>query len=329
MIKDQLIKDNEIIYIDVGASGGAIPKWKNFTENYQSVLFEPNENAYKDLIKNKTEKEIIINTALSNKKQNLIFNICKDAQASSFFKPNVKFLENYYNSERFKIIKQVQVQADTLDNQFKLKSIFDSDFLKIDVQGFELQILEGAIKSLDNIIGLEVEAEFVEIYNDQPLFSDIDNFLKKNNFYLFDIKRYYWKRKFASSINEKKGQLIFADTLYFKSPEYLISVFKKNKFKLIKSFYIYLFYGYSDLADIILKYLKLNKIIDINEENILQYNINFTNRSRFVLPDFFGKYFFKKVFQKLSNIFTNSNISSKNNEWEKNLYLGNDQNLGN
>ena len=119
------------------------------------------------------------------------------------------------------------------------------------------------------------------------------------------------------------------DVLYIKNPEYLISKYKTNSNKLIKAYYIYLYYGYTDLADIILKYLKLNKIIDIHEEKILKYNINLTNKSRFVLPDFYGKYFFKRIFQKLSNIFTNSNISLKNNEWKKNYYIGNDQDLGN
>ena len=50
-------------------------------------------------------------------------------------------------------------------------------------------------------------------YLDDPI---VDKFLNKHNFILFDIKRYYWKRKQASSMNEKKGQLIFSDTMYFQ-----------------------------------------------------------------------------------------------------------------
>ena len=44
---------------------------------------------------------------------------------------------------------------------------------------------------------------------------------------------------------------------------------------------------------------------------------------------FFGKKYFKSLFQRLSNLFTSKEISTKNIEWKKNYYLGNDQDLGN
>ena len=48
---------------------------------------------------------------------------------------------------------------------------------------------------MDNVIGLEIEVEFEQMYIDQPLFNEVDAFVKEKGFSLFDIKRYYWKRK--------------------------------------------------------------------------------------------------------------------------------------
>ncbi len=47
------------------------------------------------------------------------------------------------------------------------------------------------------------------------------------------------------------------------------------------------------------------------------------------MPNFPGKKFLKKIFNKLSIIFSDKDIYNKNLEWNKNHYLGNDHDLGN
>ena len=129
MINDKLLSNNNLILIDIGASGGVNPKWNKKTKNFLTVLFEPNTNAYQDLLKNKKKNEVIIQKALSEKKQNLNYNICQSPQASSFYKPNFNFLKQFYNHERFNIIKEVTIETDTLDNQLFVNDIHDLDFI--------------------------------------------------------------------------------------------------------------------------------------------------------------------------------------------------------
>jgi hypothetical protein len=70
--------------------------------------------------------------------------------------------------------------------------------------------LEGATTILtDSVFGLEIEVEFVHMYENQPLFEDVDAFVKKFGFYLFDLKPYYWKRSSGKGYGKSKGQLIF------------------------------------------------------------------------------------------------------------------------
>ena len=59
MIDDKYLKNNYIYFADVGAMGGVQPKWKDITNCYFSVLFEPNKSSYEELIVNKKENEII------------------------------------------------------------------------------------------------------------------------------------------------------------------------------------------------------------------------------------------------------------------------------
>jgi FkbM family methyltransferase len=56
------------------------------------------------------------------------------------------------------------------------------DIMKLDVQGYELEVLKGAGQYLDQIQYLIVEVSFKEYYQDQPLFLEIASYLNKYNF---------------------------------------------------------------------------------------------------------------------------------------------------
>lgn len=55
-------------------------------------------------------------------------------------------------------------------------------YVKIDTQGFEMQVLQGATKILDQVVGMEVEVSLAELYKGQPEFSDVYEFLKGKGF---------------------------------------------------------------------------------------------------------------------------------------------------
>ena len=69
--------------------------------------------------------------------------------------------------------------------------IQEVDFIKIDTQGSELSILKGSTDSLKNAIGLEIEVEFVDIYENQPLFNEVDSFVRKMDFELLQLTTYF------------------------------------------------------------------------------------------------------------------------------------------
>ena len=54
--------------------------------------------------------------------------------------------------------------------------------VKIDVQGFELQVLQGAVSTLKKVQFVLVESSKVELYEGQALFSDVDQFLTQHGF---------------------------------------------------------------------------------------------------------------------------------------------------
>ena len=69
-------------------------------------------------------------------------------------------------------MKKIKLQTDTLSNQFKKNNITEIDFIKIDTQGYALTVLNGSINHLEKTIGLEIEVEFIEIYQNCNIFND-------------------------------------------------------------------------------------------------------------------------------------------------------------
>jgi hypothetical protein len=62
------------------------------------------------------------------------------------------------------------------------------DVLKLDVQGAELDILRGAGALLDGVRALDLEVEFAPLYRGQPLFADVDAYLRERGFSLWRLR---------------------------------------------------------------------------------------------------------------------------------------------
>ena len=74
----------------------------------------------------------------------------------------------------YKTVSTHEVQTTRLDD---IPDIGTCDYLKIDVQGGELDVLKGAQRVLKDVIAVHCEVEFAPVYRDQPLFAEIDTLL--------------------------------------------------------------------------------------------------------------------------------------------------------
>jgi Methyltransferase FkbM domain len=75
------------------------------------------------------------------------------------------------------LVGERTVELETLDGWCEFSgTVFDA--LKLDVQGSELDVLTGATAQLERVVALELEVELNPIYAGQPLFGDVDRFLR-------------------------------------------------------------------------------------------------------------------------------------------------------
>lgn len=114
-----------------------------------------------------------------------VFHECNYPMTSSLLEPNVDLLAMFHGlRDVTRVVETSRVQTVRLDDIPEVKG---ADYLKLDVQGGELMVLQGAIATLRDILVLHTEVEFVPMYKGQALFSDVDAFLRGQGLVLHKI----------------------------------------------------------------------------------------------------------------------------------------------
>ncbi|MBC8133540.1 MAG: FkbM family methyltransferase [Deltaproteobacteria bacterium] len=137
----------------------------------------------------------------------------------SLFKPNKPLLEAFQNLHEVMTLQQEHpVETKRLDD---IDDLGDIDFVKIDVQGGELAVFRGAERVLANAVLIQTEVEFVELYEGQPLFADIDKTLRGSG-YQFHTFTDWGARCFKPLVvngNANIGikQFLWSDAIYIKN----------------------------------------------------------------------------------------------------------------
>ena len=184
--------------IDVGSNKGQFALiFQKYFNSAKIYSFEPQINGIK-LQKRFLKNSKFFNLCLGNFNGTSSFNITNREDSSSLLKPKI------YTKTIYKISKIIRTKVRRLDNVLKLNPK-QTNLLKIDVQGYEYEVLLGSKKTLKNIKFIIIELSSSMNYFKQVDKSKIIHFLKNNN---FNIKKIYNKNY--------NGKLWQADYLFVK-----------------------------------------------------------------------------------------------------------------
>ena len=136
----------------------------------------------------------------------------------------MKYVQRFPDEVNISIVKTIEMDTVDFDSFAKEKRINNVDFMKLDTEGSELDILKGAIEFLKKtVIGLIIEVEFSQFRKEQPVFSEVDSFMRELGFGLFNLETYRLARKSLKptlDINESGvadfGQIIWGEALYLR-----------------------------------------------------------------------------------------------------------------
>jgi FkbM family methyltransferase len=145
------------------------------------VLFEPLEDNYNIILQNIPENIIVHNVALGSVPGEYeMFVSSNEKQSSSLLKPKLHL--THHPNVFFPYSTKVKVE--TLDS-YELQNSYN--FINMDVQGYELEVLKGAKETLKNVNYVYCEVNRAEVYENNAFVEEIDSFLS-----LYDMTREIW-----------------------------------------------------------------------------------------------------------------------------------------
>ena len=204
----QIINDCKInTLLDIGANIGQYAiKMRNLGYTNKVISFEPLNGAFEILKKSaQGDKNWIVNNyGLGDEDTIGVINISGSSDSSSILEmlpslsdsvPGLKYI-----GKQEIVIKKL----DTIFNSF-VKSE-DYVMLKIDTQGFEKHVLDGAVQSLKQIKVIQLEMSIVPLYKNEMLFKEMITFIENQGFQLYSLENGHY--------NRKTGRLLQVDGIF-------------------------------------------------------------------------------------------------------------------
>jgi FkbM family methyltransferase len=157
--------------------------------------------------------------------ETITFRFTYDPYASSIFPTNPRYA-HYYLPFHFmdyvfglatEPMEERQVEARSLDSLVQEGSLPVPDFLSLDTQGSEFEILTGAIKTVrGNVLAIMTEFAFAEAYKNQKTFPALHTWLQDEGFELFEMTMQNYAPARAKLGARGKAVPLFGDALYVR-----------------------------------------------------------------------------------------------------------------
>jgi FkbM family methyltransferase len=187
----RVAEEERICLVDVGAKGGLQFKWMLLADRITPVVFEPNPEEAETV--RRTLSRIpgaqIVEAALAHQAGPRTLHITRQAGCTSLRKPNMGLLAAYSAKRLFEIVKEIEISCIRFDSFFHGADMRSPDVIKIDVQGFEYEVLLGFGDLLGGCLGIELEAHFYPLYEGETTFGEIVSFLSEFGFMLRRVER--------------------------------------------------------------------------------------------------------------------------------------------
>lgn len=186
----------------------------------------------------------------------------------------IAFFNGFENFSR--VLGQSTVKTTRLDD---VASLPDIEYLKMDIQGAELTVLQNGLKTLASCLMVQIEISFIPLYENQPAFGEVDVFMRQQGFVphcFTEIKRWsITPTIYHNNFRVPGNQLLEGDLVYIRSPFHLERLDDTQIKKL--ALLAHQLYGSTDLCHFLM--LELQKRGCLEQAIVERYSALFAHRA--------------------------------------------------
>jgi FkbM family methyltransferase len=184
------VVSDPLVVVDVGCRWGFADRWDRLGDRCINVGFDPDAEECARLAARYGDRPNVrlVPLALGPEPGTATLHMTKDPGGYSILPTVEDVVERHPSLEGGRVEGTTTIELTTLDNWCATEGIDRVDVIKIDTQGSELGVLQGADRMLAGVRAIEVEVEFNELYQGVPLFSEIDRFLRERDFVLWRLR---------------------------------------------------------------------------------------------------------------------------------------------
>ncbi len=187
----------------------------------------------------------IVDAALGDRQGAAKLYITRHPKCSSLYCPNQPLIDRYQGLDVMRLDRIVEVRVTTLDAARRERGWPRIDFIKMDVQGGELDIIRGAGEALADTVAIVSEVSFQPFYVDQPLFGDVAAALATRDFEFYRFVHLGGRAR--TGTRNDQMQVLQGDALFVRPPEN-VSVDAAARLAILATLY-----GALDVAEVSLK----------------------------------------------------------------------------
>lgn len=182
--------------------------------DYRIIGFEPLRDRLRERLDAEGDDRLTLLPSFVGDGTRRTFHVNNVDATSSLFPLNQALTADFAGICDLRLDHIEEVRTERLDDL--LSHTPQVDFLKLDIQGFELPALEGADQVLSRTNVVHSEVEFAEVYETQPLFDDLDRHMRSRGFRLIDVVRQYRGAYREAPEISSDDFLLWGEAVYFR-----------------------------------------------------------------------------------------------------------------